>query len=200
MTEPKPGRTRRKTFWWVIGITVAAAVVAVLVVVGLLSSALSSEQEPPVNPDHAKALDDELRSKGSAEEALTRYESIVQSTADDITAVMPELAWKWNRDPDFLDCTGEFAGTSGVRVGTRNLLANGPIADDAWPTALQIVRDHAAELGAVREHVYADKAGHHDIAFYADNGVEIRLLTRGRAVLSAMTDCHLQRRDLSPGT
>ncbi|MGW0160164.1 LppA family lipoprotein [Mycobacterium sp. NPDC003323] len=153
-----------------------------------------------MNPHPTGALEADLRPKGAAEDALPRYESIVAAIAEDITAVMPGLTWKWNRDPDYVDCTGALADTRGVRVGTRNFLSSSPIPDELWPVVLQVVRDHAAELGAAAEHVYADQPGHHDVAVYGDSGVEIRLLTRGRAVLSAMSDCYLQRRDLSPET
>lgn len=151
-----------------------------------------------MNPNQDSALEDQLRTKAPAEDALAQYEAILQETADGITGLVPELTWKWNRDPDFLDCTGEFAETRGVRVGTRNLLASGPIPDNIWPAALQLVRDRAAELGASQEHVYADEPGHHDVAVYGDNGVEIRLMSRERAVLTATSGCHLKSADLSP--
>jgi hypothetical protein len=58
------------------------------------------------------------------------------------------------------------------------------------------LRDHAAQLGATQEHVYADKPGHHDIAIYGDNGVELKLGTRGQAVLNSTSDCYLKQADL----
>jgi hypothetical protein len=196
MTQPPSARRKRwKIAGWMI---VAIATVAVIAIVAWLSAALSHNQEPTMNPNQDIALEDQLRTKEPAEEALTRYEAILQETADAITELVPELTWKWNRDPDFLDCTGQFAETRGVRAGTRNLLANGPIPDSVWPSALQVVRDRAAELGADQEHVYADKPGHHDVAVYGGNGIEIRLMSRERAVLTATSDCHLKRADLSP--
>jgi hypothetical protein len=199
MTPPKSARRSRwKIAGWTIAAIATVAVIAMVAVVAWLSTALSPNQEPNMNPNQDIAVEDQLRTKMPAEEALTHYEAILQETADDITELVPELAWKWNRDPDFLDCTGEFAETRGVRAGTRNLLANGPIPDSVWPAALQIVRDRAVELGAIREHVYANQPGHHDVAVYGDNGVEIRLMSRERAVLTATSDCHLKRADLSP--
>lgn len=197
MTEPQPAnRSTRKVIGWVIGVIAVIAVIAIIVVVVQLSAALSPEQEPPVKPSNIPALEDQLRAKGPAEEALTRYESAVQATADDLSKLLPGLTWQWNRDAKLVDCGGDFAETRGVRVITRNLVSSGPIPDDSWPAALQVLRDHAAELGATQQHVYADKPGHHDIAIYADNGVELRLITRGQAVLNAMSDCYLQRADL----
>ena len=197
MTDPQARRSsRRKIVGWTVGVISLIAVIAALVFVVQLSTAFSPKEEPTVTPSNSPSLEDQLRSKGPAEEAVTRYESAVQATADDLTKLVPGLTWRWNREADFLGCTGEFAETRGVRIGTRNLVSNGPIPDDSWPAALKLLRDHAAELGATQEHVYADKPGHHDIAIYADSGPELRLVTRGQAVLNAMSDCYLQRADL----
>jgi hypothetical protein len=197
VTEPQAAnRSRWKITGWVIGVIAVIALIAVFAVVVQLSAALRSEQEPHVNPSNTPALEDQLRAKGPAEEALTRYESDLQATADDLSKLMPGLKWRWNRDAKHVDCDGEFAETRGVRVITRNLVSNGPIPDDIWPAALQVLRDHAAKLGATQEHIYADKPAHHDIAIYADNGVELRLIAREQAVFNAMSDCYLQRADL----
>ncbi len=197
MTKTHPTRRKR---WKIVGATIGAiaviALIAVIIVVVQLSSALAPKQEPTMTPSNTSSLEDQLRAKGSAEDALTRYEAALQATADDLSKLVPGLSWQPNRDVKFLDCSGEFAQTRGVRVITRNLVANGPIPDDSWPAALQVFRDHAAALGATQQHVYADKPGHHDIAFYADNGVEMQLVTRAQAVLSATSDCYLQRADL----
>jgi Lipoprotein confined to pathogenic Mycobacterium len=197
MTETgQARRSRWKIVGWTIGVIAVIAVIAAVIVVVQLSAAVAPQQEPTVTPSNTPALEDQLRPKGSAEDALTRYESALRATADDLAKLVPGLTWQWNRDPKFLDCSGALAETRGVRVVTRNLVSNRPIPDDTWPAALEVVRDHAAELGAMQQHVYADKPGHHDIAFYADNGVELQLITSGQAVLSATSDCHLQRADL----
>ena len=197
MTEPEVHRrSRRKIVGWSIGVIALIVAIAALVVTVQLSAAFSPKQEPTVAPSNSPSLEDQLRSKGSAEDALTRYESALQATADDLTKLVPGMTWRWNRDAKQLGCGGEFADTRGVRVITRNLVANGPIPDDAWPAALQVLRDHAAQLGATQEHVYADKPGHHDIAIYAGNGTELWLGTRAQAVLNAKSDCYLQRADL----
>ena len=194
MIEPQPV-TRRpwKVIGWVIGVI---ALIAVFVIVVQLSAALEPNQEPPVKPSNVPALEDQLRAKGPAEDALTRYESALQATADDLSKLLPGLTWRWNRDAKLVDCGGDFAETRGVRVITRNLVSNGPIPDDSWPAALQVLRDHAGELGATQQFIYADKPGHHDIAIHADDGKELRLIARGQAVLNAMSDCYLQRADL----
>jgi hypothetical protein len=197
MTETRPARRNRwKLLGWTIGAVAVIALIAALIVVVQLSSALAPKQEPTVTPSNTSSLEDQLRAKGPAEDALTRYEAALQATADDLSKLVPGLSWQPNRDVKFLDCNGDFAQTRGVRVITRNLVSNGPIPDETWPAALEVFRDHAAALGATQRHVYADKPGHHDIAFYADNGVELQLVARAQAVLSATSDCYLRRADL----
>jgi len=197
MTETQhAGRSRWKIVGWTIGVIAIIAVVAALIIVVQLSAALAPKQEPTVTPSNTPALEDQLRAKGPAEDALTRFESASQATADDISKLVSGLTWRWNRESKLLDCGGSFAETRGVHVVTRNLVSNGPIPDDAWPAALQVLRDHAAKFGATQQHVYADKPGHRDVAIYADNGAELHLITRGQAVLNATSDCYLQRADL----
>ena len=197
MTGPQPvNRRPRKVVGWVVGAIAVIALVAIFIVVVQLSAALEPNQEPPVKPSNTPALEDQLRAKGPAEDALTRYESALQATADDLSKLLPGLTWRWNRDAKLVDCGGEFAETRGVRVITRNLVSNGPLPDNIWPAALQVLRDRAAELGATQQFVYADKPGHHDIAIHTDDGLELRLIARDQVVLNAMSDCYLQRADL----
>ena len=134
MTDPQARRSsRRKIVGWTIGVISLIAVIAALVFVVQLSTAFSPKEEPTVTPSNSPSLEDQLRSKGPAEEAVTRYESAVQATADDLTKLVPGLTWRWNREADFLGCTGEFAETRGVRIGTRNLVSNGPYRTTPGP-------------------------------------------------------------------
>jgi hypothetical protein len=89
MTDPQVRRRRWKIARWTIGVVALIAVIAVLVVVVQLSVAFSPKQEPTVTPSNIPALEDQLRSKGPAEDALTRYESALQATADDLTKLVP---------------------------------------------------------------------------------------------------------------
>ena len=51
-----------------------------------------------MKPDQVAALENELRAKGSSEDALVRYETALQQMADDVTALVPGLTWHWNRE------------------------------------------------------------------------------------------------------
>jgi Lipoprotein confined to pathogenic Mycobacterium len=179
-----------------VGVIAVLAVIVVVVVVVWLSNAQSPKQEPPMKPDQIATLENELRAKGSSEDALVRYEIALQQMAEDVTALVPGLTWQWNREPGYVSCSGPLMETRGVQVLTRHIVFDGPIPDDVWPQALQRVRDRAAELGAHEVFVYVDKPGDHDVAIHGENDVEVQFGTRVAGVLSARSDCYLKSNDL----
>jgi hypothetical protein len=197
MTQPTE---RRPVAWWR---STRRAVVAIAVIVVIaaavffwLADALSPRQEPDVKPDQVAAMENDLRAKGSAEDALVRYGAALQQMAHDITALVPGLTWYWNLDNTSVTCEGPLADTRGVQILPRHIVFEGPISDEVWPQALVRVRERAAALGANEVFVHADKPGHHDVAIAGDNGAEIRFGTRVAAVLSARSDCYLKAADL----
>lgn len=149
-----------------------------------------------MQPDQIAALKDELRTKGSAEEALTRYEKQIAQTADQITQLVPGLTWRWNSDSTTITCSGELKDTGGVQVLTRHAYFDGPIPEPTWTTALDLVRDTASTLGATNVTVFADRPGEHDVEIVGNNGVQVRFGTRVGSTLSARSDCYLRNEDL----
>lgn len=186
----------RRVTGWTVGVIATLTVVAFIVFFVWLENALSPEQEPPMKPGQVTSLENELRSKGSAEDALARYETTLQQTADGVASLVPGLTWHWNRESTTVSCPEPLMQTRGVQVLTRHIVFDGPIPDDVWPQALQRVRDSAAELGAHEVYNYVDKPGHHDVAVFANDGAEVRFGTRVAASLSARSDCYLKQADL----
>lgn len=166
---------------------------AIVAVTIWLSNALKPPQEPRMQHDQVAALENDLRAKDNAEDTLSRYEQALAQTADQITALVPGLTWRWNRDSTTISCGGDFKDTQGVQILTRHVLFDGPIPDSAWPTALDAVRDQASNLGANELFVYVDEPADHDVAITGDSGVEVRFGTKVAATLSARSDCHLPR-------
>jgi len=193
--EPTTNRRRSRALWWSVGVLSTVILVALLVVAIWLSNALNPRQETPMNPDRTAALESELRAKDSAEDTLSRYEQALAQTADHVTALVPGLTWRWNRDSTTVSCGGELKDTQGVQILTRHVLFDGPIPDSAWPAALDVVRNQASQLGAQELLVFIDKPADHDVAINGDNGVEVRFGTKVAATLSARSDCHLRRAD-----
>lgn len=143
------------------------------------------------------AHQDDLQSKASAEETLVRYQALLAQTADQITALVPGLSWQWTYEDTTASCPGPLADTGAVQILTRHVVFDGPIPDEQWPAAVDIVAKHAAELGADKRFTYIDKPGDHDIAISGGNGVEIRFGTKTAANLSARSDCHLKQADMT---
>lgn len=196
MNAPPQPRRHLRALWWILGTCTAIVVVAVLVAAIWLSNALDPPQEAPMQPDQIAALKDELRAKGSAEDALARYEQQIAQTADQITQLVPGLNWKWNSASTTITCGGEFKDTGGVQVLTRHAYFDGPIPDAAWGSALSLVRDTAASLGATDMSVFTDRPGEHDVELVGANGAQVRFGTRVGSTLSARSDCYLRNDDL----
>lgn len=100
--------SRKINWWrvtgWTLGVIAAIAVVAFVVFFVWLENALSPKQDPPMKPGQITALENDLRSKGSAEDALVRYETALQQMADDVAALVPGLKWHWNRESTTVSC------------------------------------------------------------------------------------------------
>jgi Lipoprotein confined to pathogenic Mycobacterium len=194
MTDtPRRSVNRRRTTLWTVGVIVVVAVAFFV----WLGDALSPDKEPPMKPEQVSALENELRAKGSAEDALVRYETALQQMADDVAALVPDLTWRWNRETGSVACPGPLMDTRGVQVTPRHIVFDGFVPDDVWQQALQRVRDRAAALGVTEVVVYADKPGHHDVAITGNNGAEIHFGTRIAASLSARSDCYLKQPAMS---
>jgi hypothetical protein len=198
LTQP----TERRPFAWWRSSRRAVVAVAVIVVIAAAvfffwpGDALSPKHEPETKPDQVAAMENDLRAKGSAEDALARYGATLQQMAHDITALVPGLKWHWNRSNTSVTCPGPLADTRGVQILPRQIVFEGPISDEVWPQALARVRMRAAALGVREVSVHADMPGHHDVAISGDNDAEIRFGTRVAAVLSARSDCYLKAADL----
>lgn len=195
-TSPMPKASRWRRLRWILGICAVVVLVALSAVIIWLSDALKPDKEPPMSSDHVTAMENDLRAKGSAEEALTRYEDALAQTADQITALVPGLTWRWYYEDTTVSCTGPLADTNAVQVLTRHVVFDGPIPDAVWPQALDKVRSEAAALGANEVFAFVDQSGNHDVAISGANGVEVRFGTRVAANLSARSDCYLKQTDL----
>lgn len=144
---------------------------------------VGDQQPDPEDRAEIAALEDTLRSRGAVEDARGRYEAVMQRIADELTAAQPGLTWRWDPQVAGIRCSGEFEDTSGVQL-RRRLIASGPITDDRWASAHQIVRDHAAGIGVSYVSGFELPGG---------LGGAIDLTQRDVAVLSGVTPCQLRR-------
>jgi hypothetical protein len=187
VAQKSSGRLVARIVAWTAGAVVVAAAVVFVAWLAMIYNALSPDPEPVKSPAEIAALEEELRSRGSLEDALVRYEAALQATANDISALAPGATWRWNREVSSMPCGGDFKQTRGMQYWTRNLVSSAPIPHHLREQAMELLRERASGLGV--NHV---------------NGVEVAggfgggvTLGQGEvAVLSGTTACHLSRGDL----
>lgn len=126
MTAVPPPHSWRRRVTWVIGVTTATLVLVVAAVTIWQTEALKPAQEAPMRNGDVAAQQDELRSKGSAEEALKRYETLLAQTADQIITLVPGLTWRWYYEDTTVSCTGPLADTGAVQILTRHVSSTDP--------------------------------------------------------------------------
>ncbi len=96
-------------------------------------------------------------------------------------------------------CSGDYADTAGVHTYVY-VVFNGPVPEEVWPQALEVVRQGAAQLGATNVATPVDRPRDHDVVFFGSDGVSVEFGTDVAGVLSATSDCRLRRVDVPPGS
>ena len=138
-----------------------------------------------------------LRTRPSFEEARQQYRAAVEGWAAQIASMSTGLTWRVKED-SWGGCSGDYANTAGVTAYIY-VVFDGPVPDEAWPQALDVVRQGAAKLGATNVTMPVDRARDHDVVFAGSDGVTVEFGTGAVGVLSATSDCRLRRADLPPG-
>jgi hypothetical protein len=141
-------------------------------------------------------LEQKLQSKPSLEAAQSEYQEAVQNMATSIAALTPGTTWNIEQNT-WVGCGGEYAKTKAKQAYVMAVFG-GPIPDAAWPQALQIVKDGAAQKGATELGTFKDNPGDHDVYIAGPDGVEFRLGTQKASTLTAKSDCRLSQSDAEP--
>lgn len=136
-------------------------------------------------------LEQKLQSKPSLEAAQTEYQAAVQNMAASIAALTPGTTWNVEQNT-WVGCGGEYANTKAKQAYIMAVFS-GPIPDNVWPQALQIVKDGAAQKGATEFGTFKDNPADRDIYLAGPDGVEFRLGTQKASTLTAKSDCRLSQ-------
>lgn len=150
-------------------------------------------EEGPLSPEKVAALEDGLRSKPPLEAAQAQYRTAVSQMADAIAGLVPGLTWRLDTD-SWNDCGGEYVWTR-AKEAYLMVVFSGPIPDDKWPQAVQIVKDDVKQFGATNFGVMKNKPNDHDVYFSGHGGVDFKLSTQKAAVLTAQSDCRMSQAD-----
>jgi hypothetical protein len=156
----------------------------------------TSTGETSVTSADPTQLEQKLQSKQPLEAAQTEYQAAVQKMAAGIAALTPGTTWNIEQNT-WVGCGGEYAQTTAKQAYVMAVFS-GPIPDNVWPQALQIVKDGAAQLGATNFGTFKDNPGDRDIYIAGPDGVEFRLGTQKASTLAAKSDCRLSQADAAP--
>ncbi|BBX74243.1 hypothetical protein MSHI_21490 [Mycobacterium shinjukuense] len=152
-----------------------------------------SAEEGPLSPEKVAELENALRSKPPLEAAKDQYRAAVIQMANAITALVPGLTWSMDMDT-WTGCGGEYEWTR-AKAAYFMVGFSGPIPDDKWPQAVQIVKDGVEQFGATSFGVMKNKPGDHDVYFAGHGGVEFKLGTQVASSLTAQSDCRISQTD-----
>ncbi|SOJ58122.1 hypothetical protein MSIMFB_05602 [Mycobacterium simulans] len=118
--------------------------------------------------------------------------------ANAIAASVPELTWRFDM-ATWTGCGGAYEWTR-AKAAYFMLVFSGPIPDDKWPHAVQIVKDGAKQFEATDYGVMKDKPGDHDVYISGHGGVEFKLSSQKAAVLTGQSDCRISQTDTATST
>ena len=149
--------------------------------------------ENHVSAEQAAALENQLRSKPPLEAAQQQYRTAVQQTADQIAALVPGTTWQTVQDT-WQNCGGDYVWTR-AKEAYFLIGFSGPIPDDKWAQAVQILKNAGNQFGANDFGVMKDNPSDHDIYVRGPDGVQFQLSTQKAGALTARSDCRMSQTD-----
>ncbi|TQK31778.1 LppA family lipoprotein [Arthrobacter sp. SLBN-53] len=175
-----------------------ALAVVVLSMVALTACGTTSGVNGGAVTTSAESGDPEatMRTRPSFEDAQRQYRATVEDWATQIASTSTGLTWRVKED-SWGGCTGEYADTPGVHAFIY-VVFDGPIPDTTWPSALDVVRRGAAQLGATDVTATVNRPDDHNVIFSGNDGITVEFGTKAAGVLSAKSDCRLRQADM-PG-
>lgn len=149
-----------------------------------------------VSQERVAELENQLRAKPPFEAAQIEYRGAMREMADQIAALAPGTTWNFVQDT-WTDCGGDYVWTD-AKEAYFLVGFSGPIPDDKWEQAVQIVRDGAHRFGATNLTVAKNNPGDHDVDLSGGDGVDFKLSSQKAAAFTGRSDCRISKTD--PGT
>jgi hypothetical protein len=184
----------------------AKRLLALIGLVTLLTGGCTVSDKPheseTAKGDDAVALIDGMRDKGSYEDARRRLTATAKVIADRIVAAVPGQTWKFTDDPNVqnvnrqgLSCD-ELNADIARRPNSDTVAFGRTFSADEFMTAVDIVRQEAAQYGATRESSLFNDQPKRDYDVQG-NGYEFNLGQINHARLNITGDCFLLQKVLS---
>lgn len=165
----------------------------------------NSHESHTAKGDDAIALIDDMRAKGSYEDARQRLNATAEVTAERIVAAVAGQTWQFNTDPQGqhikeqgLPCE-QLTGDIARRPMSDSIQFGRTFSDEEFATAHDIVREEAAAYGATDESSLFNEQDKRDVEI-GGNGYEFTLGQIDVATLNITGDCFLMQSvvDLPP--
>lgn len=200
MTDTRAGRIR----WRVAALLLCGSLT--LLTGGCTVNDDNPDRTPTARDDDTVALIDRMRDDGSFEEARQRLNDTAKRIADRIVAAVPGQTWAITDDPNVLklnrngqscpDLTADIAR----RPSADSVAFARTFTAEEFGTAVDIVRQEAARLGATEESSLFNESARRDFEVRG-NGYEVNLGQMTSARLNITGGCHLLQSvlDLPPG-
>jgi hypothetical protein len=177
---------------------IPAGIIAALILFTATTSGCSLlRTESPYQVDDKKLaqLEEQVRHWPSLEDTEQHVAAAIQEIAQAITTRLPQLQFAQNRPRSQGGCQGGYGATHGLMMYLGNVVADGPIPDDAWPDVLADARRIAATYGITEIETRVDNPGQHNVRLYDDTWNEIIVGYSKATVISGTTGCRLKAAD-----
>jgi hypothetical protein len=142
-----------------------------------------------VSPERVTELENQLRTKPPFEAAQDEYRNAMRGMADQIAALVPGTTWNFVQDT-FTDCGGDYVWTD-AKEAYFLIGFSGPIPDEKWDRAVQIVKNGTSRFGATNLVVAENNSGDHDVSISGSDGVDFKLSSQKAAAFTGRSDCRM---------
>ncbi|OLT14075.1 hypothetical protein BJF78_19900 [Pseudonocardia sp. CNS-139] len=154
----------------------------------------------PREPTEEEIMDAraELAARPGIEEAIARYDEMLQRIRTRIDAELGPRIWYESRPRSWSGCGDEFSGLGGHTASGPAWAFAGSVSGDLWPRASRIVADVTAEYGFITAGLQVDDASLIPTApdYRTANGIDstlgahYRFGTEVNTTLRVTTGCH----------
>jgi len=110
---------------------------------------------------------------------------------DQIAALVPGTTWNFVQDT-FTDCGGDYVWTD-AKEAYFLIGVSGPIPDEKWDQAVQIVKHGTRRFGAANLAVAKNNLADHDVALSGSDGVDFKLSSQKAAAFTGRSDCQISQ-------
>jgi hypothetical protein len=145
----------------------------------------------PTDPIQASQAALALQSLPTLEDAKAQVTAAVEHVGQQISALVPAVAYAWRHDESRGGCSPPYEQSEGQEILLASYVSDVPIPEANWKQAYNIASAAADGLGATEVTVFKDAPDDHDVQFSSDTGTLLRLGSQKAALITGSTGCRL---------